>query len=211
MKKQNILILGIAALFSFAVACGGNNTANSTDDNKTEQTTSDSKKEEAPVKNENLLTDVALLEQAEAELRAMPKFSGKDIKVFQNVSFYKDGRIMIALQDPAKPENIDEYQFRAGKWGEPQAVQISGSGNMDDNVWTLSRIKFSTVATVYNNWNEKAKSLEGGANKELTSIDLLFWVPKQEVRWSTSNVETVREKYRIEYNLDGSVKEFKKS
>lgn len=211
MKKQNILILGIAALSSFAVACGGNDATKNTDDKKTELTTSDSKKEEAPVKTENLLTDVALLEKAEAELRAMPKFSGKDIKVFQNVNFYKDGRITIALQDPAKPENIDEYHFADGKWGEPQAVQISGSGKMDDNVWALSKIKFSTVATVYNNWNEKAKSLEGGANKELTSIDLLFWVPKQEVRWSTSNVETAREKYSIEYNLDGSVKEFKKS
>lgn len=211
MKKQNILILGIAALSTFAVACGGNDTTKNADGQKTEQTASDSKKEEAPVKTENLLTDVALLEKAEAELRAMPKFSGKDVKVFQNVNFFKDGRITIALQDPAKPENIDEYHFRDGKWGEPQAVQISGSGKMDDNVWALSKIKFSTVATVYNNWNEKAKSLEGGAEKELTSIDLLFWVPKQEVRWSTSNVETAREKYRIEYNLDGSVKEFKKS
>lgn len=210
MKKQNILILGIAAFSSFAVACGGNDTTKTTDEQKTEQTAPEDKKE-AAVKTENLLTDVALLEKAEAELRAMPKFSGKDIKVFQNVSFYKDGRITIALQDPAKPENIDEYHFRDGKWGEPQAVQISGSGKMDDNVWALSKIKFSTVATVYNNWNEKAKSLEGGANKELTSVDILFWVPKQEVRWSTSGVETAREKYRIEYNLDGSVKEFKKS
>lgn len=210
MKKQNILILSIAALSSFAMACGGNEAGKTTDDQKTEQTTADSKKE-APVKTANLLTDVALLEKAEAELRAMPKFSGKDIKVFQNVNFYKDGRITIALQDPAKPENIDEYHFSEGKWGEPQAVQISGSGKMDDNVWPLSKIKFSTVATVYNNWNEKAKSLEGGATKELTSVDLLFWVPKQEVRWSTSGVETAREKYSIEYNLDGSVKEFKKS
>ncbi|RYD97491.1 MAG: hypothetical protein EOP54_10735 [Sphingobacteriales bacterium] len=210
MRKQNILILGIAALSSFAVACGGNDTNKAADDQKTEATTSDSKKEE-PVKTENLLTDVALLEKAEAELRAMPKFSGKDMQVFQNVNFYKDGRITIALQDPGKPENIDEYHFSDGKWGAPQAVQISGSGKMDDNVWPLSKIKFSTVATVYKNWNEKAQSLEGGANKELTSIDLLFWVPSQEVRWSTSNVETDREKYSIEYNLDGSVKEFKKS
>jgi hypothetical protein len=158
MKKQNILILSIAALSTFAVACGGNDTTKTTDEQKKEQTAPEDKKEET-VKTENLLTDVALLEKAEAELRAMPKFSGKDIKVFQNVSFYKDGRITIALQDPAKPENIDEYHFRDGKWGEPQAVQISGSGKMDDNVWALSKIKFSTVTTVYNNWNEKAKSL----------------------------------------------------
>lgn len=210
MKKQNILILGIAALSSFAMACGGNDSSKTAEGQGTEQTASDKKKDE-PVKTENLLADAALLEKAEAELRAMPKFSGKTVKVFQNVSFYKDGRITIALQDPAKPENIDEYHFEDGKWGEAQAVQISGSGKMDDNTWDLAKIKFSTAATVYSNWNEKAKSIEGGTEKELTSISLLFWVPKQEVRWSTSNVESAREKYSIEYNLDGSVKEFKKS
>lgn len=154
--------------------------------------------------------DAASLQKAEDELRALPQFAGKELHVFQNVNFYSDGRIIIEMQDPNKPENIDHYEYRDGKWSEPQPVQISGDGDMKANITPLNDIKFATAATIFNNWNEKAKSVEGASAKELTQIYYALFVPTGKRDWRTSAVEGTREAFNITYNNDGSIKEYKK-
>ena len=201
MKK---LFFAFSAAVLFA-ACGGSDTdpKTATDGSKVETT-----KDEAQ-QSGNFLTDVTALQKAEAELKALPKFSGKEVNVFQNVHFYNDGRIMIELQDPDKPENIDHYEYANGKWGEPQPVQISGDGNMKDNTTPLNDIQFATVATVARNWNEKAAAVEGV--EPLSMVYFFLNVMSGERYWNANTINGTREKYHITFNMDGSVKEFEKS
>lgn len=159
----------------------------------------------------DLLSNVEKLQQAEDALKELPKFKGKDVRVFQNVQFYGGtmSRIEIELIDPDKPENVDHYTYQNGSWSEPQPVQISGGGDMKDNSTPLNDIKFATVATVHKNWLEKATTVEG-AKQELDYIYFSLWVPNQTREWRASSIDGAREKYDISFNSDGSVKEFKK-
>lgn len=163
------------------------------------------------VTNSDLLSNVEKLQQAEDALKELPKFKGKDVRVFQNVQFYGGTmpRIEIELIDPDKPENVDHYTYLNGSWSEPQPVQISGGGDMKDNSTPLNDIKFATVATVHKNWLEKAATVEG-AKQELDYIYFSLWVPNQTREWNASSIDGTREKYDISFSLDGSVKEFKK-
>lgn len=134
------------------------------------------------------------------------------MQVFQNVQFYGGTmpRIEIELIDPEKPENVDHYTYQGGKWSEPQPVQISGGGDLKDNSTPLNDIKFATVAIVYKNWKEKAATVEGAEKAELDYIYFNLWVPTQKRYWDANTIEGTREKYNINFNLDGSVREFKK-
>ncbi|MFB2538274.1 MULTISPECIES: hypothetical protein [unclassified Acinetobacter] len=55
------------------------------------------------------MTDATALQKAEDALKSLPQFAGKELNVFQNVYFYSN-RIVINVQDPNKPENIDNYE-----------------------------------------------------------------------------------------------------
>lgn len=202
--KKLFLVLSSAALFA---ACGSSDTDSKTTTDGSKVETTEPKEE--PQKSDNFLTDAAALQKAEDELKALPKFNGKEVHVFQNVHFYNDGRIMIELQDPDKPANIDHYEYANGKWGEPQPVQISGDGNMKDNTTPLNDIKFATVATVAKNWNEKAAAIEGV--EPLSMVYFFLNVMRGDRYWNANTINGTREKYNITFNMDGSVKEFEKS
>lgn len=160
----------------------------------------------------DFLSNAEKLQKAEDELKNLPKFKGKELRAFQNVNFYGgiSPRIEIEIIDPDKPQNVDHYTYRNGKWEEPQPVQISGSGDMSANSTPLKDIKFTTVATVFKNWNEKAKTVEGADKEPLDFIYFRLWVPNQDRYWDAQSINGTREKYYISFNLDGSVKEFKK-
>lgn len=209
MKKVFIYLTVLCMLFS----CGGskedtNQTENGNSkeiENPAESKKVKEAKQEAP---KNLFGEANALQKAEEALKALPQFEGKELKVFQDVHFYADGRIKLSLQDPNKPENIDHYEYNKGQWNEPIAVQISGGGDLDDNLFPLNEISFATVATIFKNWNEKAQEVE--AKKPLNHIWYSLWVPKQTKKWKTSDIEGTRAKYEINFNLDGSVKDFVK-
>lgn len=158
--------------------------------------------------NENLLSNNELLSKAEKELKELPKFKGKDIKVFQQIYFYGDGRIKLAIQDPEKPENVDDYLFQNGKWQEPQPVQISGGGSMDDNVFPLSDINFETVANINKQVEEKSKDIEGA--QPLSALYYAMNPATGELRWMAS-VQGTRGNYTGMFNADGSLKSFDKN
>ncbi len=101
------------------------------------------------VEVENTFANPEYMANAEKQLRNMDKFKGKEIKVFQGYTLYSNGSIMIAKQDPDKPENIDEYNYEKGKRLEPQPIQISVDGDMITNVFSLSKALFSSLSVAY--------------------------------------------------------------
>lgn len=162
--------------------------------------------------NAQKLTDAEYLQKAEDALRELPKFKGKSIMIFQEATFYKDGRISICLQDPSSPNNVDQYQYANGSWEDPQPVQLSGDGEMKDNLIPLDTFKFATVAKIANTWMEKAKSLPDFDEEKnpLTMVGLKLGIVSGEPSIIVSDVETTRAKYDIDFNLDGTLKSFKK-
>ncbi|MDM1550410.1 hypothetical protein [Empedobacter falsenii] len=205
MKKNLFAILAISALVF--TSCKDDKKATETNtenveaksDNETESNSGEA------TSTSNLLADVTLLNKAEKELKELPKFKGKEIKVFQQVYFYGDGRIKLAIQDPTKPENIDDYLFQNGKWQEPQPVQISGGGSMDDNVFPLNDIKFETVANINKQVEAKSKDIEGA--QPLGALYYAMNLATGELRWMAS-VQGTRGNYTGMFNSDGSLKSF---
>ena len=205
MKKNLFAILAISALVF--TSCKDDKKATETNtenveaksDNETESNSGEA------TSTSNLLADVTLLNKAEKELKELPKFKGKEIKVFQQVYFYGDGRIKLAIQDPTKPENIDDYLFQNGKWQEPQPVQISGGGSMDDNVFPLNDIKFETVANINKQVEAKSKDIEGA--QPLGALYYAMNPATGELRWMAS-VQGTSGNYTGMFNADGSLKSF---
>lgn len=206
--RKKLLTITVLSTLLFA-ACGeGNKKVES--NNQTVETNGETSigNEEKTEESGNFLVNKDALKKAEEQLKDMDKFKGKDVQVFQNVHFYEDGRIQLAIQDPAKPENIDDYSFQGGKWQEPQPVQISGGGDMKANVFPLNSLKFETVAAIYKQLEDKSKDIEGA--KIDGHIYYNLNVMKQEGQWMTG-VQGKREGYSGYFNADGSLKEFKKN
>ena len=112
---------------------------------------------------DDLLTNAEKLQKAEDELKNLPAFKGKELRVFQNVNFYggQFSRIEIEVVNPDNGKDVDHYTYKNGQWEEPQPVQISGGGDMNANTTPLKDIKFAKVAEISKIWAEKAKEVEG--------------------------------------------------
>lgn len=154
------------------------------------------------------LTDATVLQKAEDELKALPPFAGKELYAFQNVGFYED-RIEINLQDPNKPENIDNYVYRfsEGKWSEPSPVRLSGGGDMKPNLTPLKDIHFADVANKFIPFYKQTAEKEQITPQEPipTSITFVLSVPDQDRFWQSS-MNTDRAQLTLRMKLDGSLK-----
>jgi hypothetical protein len=204
MRKQILASFALATLSLNLISCGDGKTSSNFADKVSDAASSVTESEQG-----GFFKSKERLAKAQQSLLDMPKFKGKKVFVFQSAHFFDDGRITLELQNPDKPTNIDHYEYKDGGWSEPTPVQISGDGDMKDNLTPMDDIKFDVVATVYNNWNEKAKAVEGA--KPLDHVYFSLWVPNQDRYWNSSSIEGTREKYNITFNLDGSVKKFEKS
>lgn len=158
------------------------------------------------------LSNAAGLQKAQDELQALPQFAGKELNVFQDVNFYNT-HIAINVQDPNKPENIDnyEYNFADGKWSEPSPVQLSGGGDMKPNLTPLKDIRFADVADkfipLYKQTAEKEKITP--VEPIPTAVSFVLFVPNQDRFWQAS-MNTERAQMTLRMKTDGTFKEIVK-
>lgn len=73
-----------------------------------------------------------------------------------------DSYIMVKVQDPKKPENIDGYTYKDGSLGSPAPVKIMGSGKIEDNIFPLSEVNLSALPKLTEEIMGKLKDIEGG-------------------------------------------------
>lgn len=162
--------------------------------------------EEATV---DFLTDKQALIDAKQSLMDLPKFKGKEVMVFQGFFISQDGEFEIELQDPENLDNIDSYSYNEGIWSSPVPVQIFGSGDMSYNLTPLKDLRFDVIPDMVKIYEEKVVGIEG-ADPHLSDIHFHLWVPSQTRYWSAGFIEGTREEYTLDFNLDGTIKEFEK-
>lgn len=172
----------------------------------TDEIVSQKSTSQASATEPDFLRDTVALEKAEQALRNLPQFNGKQIRLYNDVHFYDDGRVMLNLQHPENPEYIDAYTYDDGLWGEPKPVQISVRTDLKSKLFELDKMKFKTVATIVKNFNEKAASIEGA--KAASHVYGIVW--DGQFMWYPRTIDGSRQRYAIDFNLDGSVKLYKR-
>ncbi|MVT08001.1 hypothetical protein [Chitinophaga tropicalis] len=155
-------------------------------------------------KSKQFLTDTTALKKAEAALRALPQYAGKEIYVYQTAHFYDDGHISLMLRHPENPRYVDNYQYRNGKWSEPQPEQLSVRDNIEDRLVPLDLVNFVHIAGITKLYNEKASEIEGA--KQSTHTYMTVW--RKQPSWYPNSISGSRERYSIEFNADGTLKSF---
>ena len=163
-----------------------------------------------PVSARNFLADADRLKKAQSLLEELPKFEGKSIQVFQSPHFNDMGNIVISLQDPNTPENVDEYVYFDGQWADHGRVQLTGDEKLEDNLTPLKEIPFATLATLFKVWEEKAKTVEGAEDKEMTHAYITIDAVTAERRWLCNSIDGSRSKYQPLFKLDGTIDTYEK-
>ena len=151
------------------------------------------------------LTNAGQLMKAENELRKLPQYLGKEIFIYSNINFYNDGRITVMLQHPQNPKYVDNYEYNAGKWSVPKPKQLSVRDDVKSELVSLNKVPFLNVAKVTHICNEKASHIEGAKASDHTYIAVF----NNQIEWYPMNINGTRERYYIQFNPDGTLKEFK--
>lgn len=171
---------------------------------ETHSTTHTVKHTKAP--RSNFLTKESWLNKAEAALKALPQYAGKEIFIYSSIHFYNDGSIHAMLQHPEDPRYIDKYEYRNGVWSAPEPQQVSVRDHIDSRLVSLSKIRFITAAKIARIYNEKAAEVEGA--KATTSVYISIW--DNEARWLPTTINGSRERYSIKFDKDGELKGFER-
>lgn len=151
------------------------------------------------------LNDTDRLLSAEAALKNLPQYAGKEIFIYLFLGFYDNGTINVMLQHPENPEYVDVYDYRDGKWSAPVPKQLSVEEDIQHGLISLNKVSFAAVAQVNKIYREKASGIDGV--KPLTNIYIT--VVNNVIDWYPMNIEGSRERYAIRFNTDGTLKSFK--
>lgn len=185
MKKFLVMVMALVMLL--AVGCGGGGS------------------------NKCVLKDSGELVRVMDELKNKDGLKGKDLMVFQDISIMhndeeKIGDTITIYILKAGTEDVDEYIYSSGSWSKPQPVQITGDGRMEDNVTPMNKIDFAKVPEMYKQLETKAKNIEGGKVKNL----LVYILNRDGSMYTSWGVESQREDYTAEFDLDGNMTKFEK-
>lgn len=155
--------------------------------------------------NKDFLTNTTALKKAEASLRNLPQYRGKEIFIYRSVHFYADGSIHIMLRHPENPAYVDNYEYQDGKWSEPKPEQLSVNDEIARGLVSLNEVNFTSVANIAKLYNEKAAQIEGA--KPITNAYMAAW--DKAIRWYPGTINGSRQRYSIEFNNDGTLKNFR--
>lgn len=157
--------------------------------------------EEVPIASQ-----VEALQKAENQLRALPEFQGKKIRLHRSTHFYQNGRIITEIQNPDEPRNIDRYTYRDGKWEAPEPVRISLSDKIEEHLIDLDSIPFVNAHKVYQAITEKSAELG------IEPRETIYVVPRNnKANWYPKTLDTDRSSYRMEFDSQGNLLSFEQT
>ncbi len=133
---------------------------------------------------------------------AVAKFKekiGGPLKVM-DITVYKN-RVIINAQDPKKPENVDQYTYANGVVEEPVPVQLSGGGNLEDNLFNVDDVNLAATETLARTALDKI-TVEGA---QLSHMAIKLNLPfSKSVMWR-SFVNGTRKNGFVDANAKGEV------
>ena len=134
---------------------------------------------------------------------ALAKFEAKlggPVKALE-LSVYDEYAILEA-QDPKNAENVDEYWYRNGEVSGPEPVKLSGGGKLEDNLFSLADVNFSSMPEVSKAALART-NIEGG---ELTSMSIKRNLPfSPNIVWRVF-VNGTRKDASLELDAAGNIK-----
>lgn len=157
--------------------------------------------------NTNYLSDAQYLRGAQHALKELPKFKGKALNVYSDIHFYDDGRVMLSIQDPDIPENIDSYTFKGGEWMKPEPVQVSRLTELSLQLLPLDSVDFGTVTSLFDYMQNQSKEIEGA--EPVTHIYLIIRPTMFGIQWFAS-VRGIRGVYSLRALLSGEILKFER-
>lgn len=57
----------------------------------------------------------------------------------------ENGRIRVQVQDPKRPENVDQYELHDGTLDGPHPVQLLGPGNLAASLYSISEVDLTRI------------------------------------------------------------------
>lgn len=84
-----------------------------------------------------------------------------DFKALQVTIHPDQPRATVQAQDPAKPANVDEYEFTGTKVGKPAPVTITGDGDLEANLFLASTIAWDQIPAMMDQAVAEIGPLEG--------------------------------------------------
>lgn len=108
--------------------------------------------------------DASLLHDASELGRALTLLTAplaKPIRALR-LSLYPD-RIVLQVQDPAQPQAVQQYRFKAGQVQGPLAVKLEGPGELKDNLFPLHYASLKGIPALVQRAERRAALAEGRA------------------------------------------------
>jgi hypothetical protein len=154
------LVAVLAVMLSLTLGCnlmnklkaGTNTTSTKTDPDSPTFPTTKKKYSEAMYESADRLA---------AFVAEFKKAVGSDNPNLLDIAIY-DEYVMVKVQDPNKPDNIDGYTYRDDKLSEPAPVKLIGGGNIKENVFPMNDINLAALPALTTEIAEKLKDVEGG-------------------------------------------------
>lgn len=151
----------------------------------------------------NLLTDTKTLSRAEEQLKQLLQQKGKNLVAFEDIRFYQDGRIKIGVLDPGQPDGVFEYTYKKGEWSSLKQPTDPATIYSQRVTYSLDKVKFERVATVYLQTLEKAVAVEGAI------LDPFVLYSRETAGWQ-SGFGSRRTKYAASFTADGTLQNLQK-
>lgn len=110
---------------------------------------------------------------------AVNELRGKVAESFEllQVQLTLPGWITFQVRDPANPDNVDQYTWDGTSIGNPQPVQLTGSGSLDENVFSVAEVTQAGLEAAY--LVVEDQKVEGGEVASMTlslsPFDGLSW------------------------------------
>lgn len=87
---------------------------------------------------------------------------GAEFKAMDITVWVQDNeRAEANVQDPAKPANVDNYEFDGSKVGSPNPVKLSGDGDLESNLFMVTEVAWEKMPELFEIAKTEIGSLEG--------------------------------------------------
>lgn len=84
-----------------------------------------------------------------------------DFKAIEMTIHTDNGNAEVKAQDPAKPANVDAYDYKGGAVSDPTPVRLTGDGALEDNLFAASEVAWDKLPAMMEQATTEIPPTEG--------------------------------------------------